>query len=48
MKGSLAVLKSFRLQRGQRKTGAKRHPKSNSVKNTYREIKPQETITQCA
>ena len=48
MKGFLAALKSFRLQSGQRKTRAKRHQRSNPDTNTYRDIKPQEIITQYA
>ena len=48
LKGSLAILESLRLQRGQRKTGAKRLPRSNPVTNTYRNIKPQEIISQYA
>ena len=48
LKGSLAILKRLRLQRGGRKTSAKWHPRSNPVTNTYRNIKPQVIITQYA
>ena len=35
LKGSLAILKSFRLLTGQRKTGTKWHPRSNPVITTH-------------
>ena len=44
LKGSLALLKSFRLQRGQRKTGIEGQILSQTLTETK---KPQEIITQC-
>ena len=51
LKGSLAVLKSFRLQRGKRKIGFNINgigDLTNPVTNTFSNIKPQEIITQYA
>ena len=51
LKGSLAVLKCFRLQRGKRKIGFNINgirDLTNPVTNTFGNIKPQEIITQYA
>ena len=48
LKGSLAVLKSFRLQRGNRKIGSNINGISDQIMSQTGNIKPQEIITQYA
>ena len=48
LKGSLAVLKSFRLQRGKRKISSNINGISDQILSQTGNIKPQEIITQYA
>ena len=41
-------IRKLKASKRSRKTGAKRHLRSNPVTNTYRNIKPQEIISQYA